>query len=176
MGKQPASFLSMDTEGRVIRLDSFSKIMSAGIRLGAVTAHKDIIKHLVIQMENTILHASSLSQVSFTKIYFFGNYSWKKKLIRYKISRSIPQKNWISCYKFLRTRKFFSQMLTLQLFENWSPEKFEQHFKEIQSFYRQKRDLMLAAVEKHLTGWFPDLCKILVTHIFDDANFDMIYS
>jgi len=39
--------------------------MSAGIRIGVITAHKDIIAELVIHMENSVLHASSLSQVKF---------------------------------------------------------------------------------------------------------------
>jgi len=65
LDKQPTSFFSLDTDGRVIRMDSFSKIMSAGIRIGVVTAHKDIIAELVIHMENSVLHASSLSQVKF---------------------------------------------------------------------------------------------------------------
>ncbi|XP_043273669.1 kynurenine/alpha-aminoadipate aminotransferase, mitochondrial-like [Venturia canescens] len=105
MDKLPLSFLSIDTEGRVIRLDSFSKVISAGVRLGAVTARKEILDKLTMNVENSVLHASSLSQ-----------------------------------------------MLILQLFNAWSIERFEQHFREIQKFYREKRDLMLAGVEKHLSG------------------------
>jgi len=63
--KQPTSFLSLDTDGRVIRLDSFSKIISSGLRLGAVTAGKKIISVLEIHMSNSVLHASALSQVKF---------------------------------------------------------------------------------------------------------------
>lgn len=105
LGKQPTSFFSLDTDGRVIRMDSFSKIMSAGIRIGIVTAHKDLIKILILHMGNSVLHASSLSQ-----------------------------------------------MLLYKLFENWNLEKFEQHFKDIQKFYQERRDMMLTMVEKHLSG------------------------
>lgn len=38
------SFLSMDTDGRVIRLDSFSKILVPGCRLGWITAQPDVIE------------------------------------------------------------------------------------------------------------------------------------
>ena len=34
---RPQSFFSMDTDGRVLRFDSFSKVLSSGIRLGWVT-------------------------------------------------------------------------------------------------------------------------------------------
>ncbi|XP_077280838.1 kynurenine/alpha-aminoadipate aminotransferase, mitochondrial isoform X1 [Temnothorax americanus] len=105
LGKQPTSFFSLDTDGRVIRLDSFSKIMSAGIRVGVVTSHPDIATKLQIHMENSIIHPSNLSQ-----------------------------------------------MLIYKLFENWTPQQFEQHFKDIQKFYRERRDMMLIIVEKYLKG------------------------
>ena len=53
-------------------------------------------------------------------------------------------------------------MLIYKLFETWNDERFEKHFKEIQDFYRKKRDNMLAAVEKHLAGH--NLC-ISILHI-----------
>ncbi|CAL1675647.1 unnamed protein product [Lasius platythorax] len=105
LDKQPTSFFSLDTDGRVIRLDSFSKIMSAGIRVGVVTAHKDVVQKLIMHLDNSTIHTSSLSQ-----------------------------------------------MLLYKLFEVWEPQNFEEHFKDIQKFYRERRDIMLAMVEKHLTG------------------------
>ncbi|KAG5315749.1 AADAT protein, partial [Acromyrmex insinuator] len=105
LDKQPTSFFSLDTDGRVIRMDSFSKTISAGLRIGAITAHKDIINKLVIHISSSILHAS-----------------------------------------------FLSQMFLYKLFENWGQQKFEQHFKEIQKFYQERRDMMLTMLEKHLTG------------------------
>lgn len=43
-------------------------------------------------------------------------------------------------------------MFLYKLFENWESEKFEQHFKDIQKFYQERRDMMLTMVEKHLKG------------------------
>ena len=40
------SFLSMDTEGRVARLDTFSKTVAPGCRLGWVTAQPAVIERL----------------------------------------------------------------------------------------------------------------------------------
>ena len=48
---RPPSFLSMDTEARVVRFDSFSKILSSGIRLGFVTGPKPIIDRIVLHMQ-----------------------------------------------------------------------------------------------------------------------------
>lgn len=103
--KKPITFLELDTKGRVIRLDSFSKILSAGLRLGVVTAHKEFIKKLTIHMETTSIHASSLSQI-----------------------------------------------LLLKLLNSWNLQKLQQHFNEIQNFYRERRDITLSLIEKHLTG------------------------
>uniref|UniRef100_A0A0A9ZCJ6 Kynurenine/alpha-aminoadipate aminotransferase, mitochondrial n=1 Tax=Lygus hesperus TaxID=30085 RepID=A0A0A9ZCJ6_LYGHE len=40
------SFLSMDTDGRVIRIDSFSKTMSAGIRVAMMVGNAEFIRLL----------------------------------------------------------------------------------------------------------------------------------
>ncbi|XP_043516488.1 kynurenine/alpha-aminoadipate aminotransferase, mitochondrial-like [Frieseomelitta varia] len=61
LDKAPATFLELDTKGRVIRLDSISKVISPGLRLGVVTGHKEIIKRLTAHMETTSIHPSSLS-------------------------------------------------------------------------------------------------------------------
>lgn len=59
----PPSFLSMDTEGRVLRFDSFSKVLSSGLRLGYVTGPKPLVERIVLHKQVSILHASSMSQV-----------------------------------------------------------------------------------------------------------------
>jgi len=43
-------------------------------------------------------------------------------------------------------------MFLYKLFESWGPQQFEQHFKDIQKFYRERRDMMLTMVKKHLNG------------------------
>ncbi|XP_078034851.1 kynurenine/alpha-aminoadipate aminotransferase, mitochondrial isoform X2 [Augochlora pura] len=68
LDKQPTTFLQLDTEGRVLRLDSFSKILSSGLRLGVVTAHKTFIERLILHMDVTGIHAASLSQMLLYKL------------------------------------------------------------------------------------------------------------
>lgn len=45
------SFLSMDVDGRVIRLDSFSKIISSGFRIGWVTGPKYLVEKLQLDQQ-----------------------------------------------------------------------------------------------------------------------------
>lgn len=67
--KRAPSFLSMDYEGRVLRFDSFSKILSSGIRLGFMTGPKPLVDRVVSHMQASILHASSLSQVITSELF-----------------------------------------------------------------------------------------------------------
>lgn len=61
--EEPRSFLSLDTEGRVIRLDSFSKVISSGIRVGFMTAAAPLIASVELHLQSSHLHAPTLSQV-----------------------------------------------------------------------------------------------------------------
>lgn len=36
-------YLSMDVDGRVLRMDSFSKVLVSGLRMGWITASKEVI-------------------------------------------------------------------------------------------------------------------------------------
>lgn len=57
------SFLSLDRDCRVIRFDSFSKVLSSGLRLGFVTGPKPLVDQMVLHLQVSSLHASALSQV-----------------------------------------------------------------------------------------------------------------
>ncbi|KAK7604792.1 hypothetical protein V9T40_005978 [Parthenolecanium corni] len=59
----PKSFLSMDSERRVLRLDSFSKIVSPGLRLGFVTGPKEVLEKMICHLQSSSIHPSGLSQV-----------------------------------------------------------------------------------------------------------------
>lgn len=63
LDKQPVSFLSLDTDGRVIRFDSMSKVLSSGLRLGWLTAPKPLVHYIELHVQSSILHSSTLSQV-----------------------------------------------------------------------------------------------------------------
>lgn len=56
------SYLSLDTDGRVIRLDSFSKVLAPGTRLGWIVTQERFIERYLRQHEVTIQVASGFSQ------------------------------------------------------------------------------------------------------------------
>ena len=62
-GEPTATIKSMDTEGRVIYVGSFSKILSAGMRIGWVTAHKDIVEKMVVIKQVNDVHTPILTQM-----------------------------------------------------------------------------------------------------------------
>ncbi|KAI8323304.1 PLP-dependent transferase [Martensiomyces pterosporus] len=62
------SLLSLDVDGRVIRLDSFSKILAPNLRCGWITAPTYILDKLQILNETTILQPSGLSQGVISKL------------------------------------------------------------------------------------------------------------
>ena len=55
-GKRPSSFLSIDVEGRVLRFDSFSKVLSSGVRLGFVTGPQPLVDRIVLHMQVIRIH------------------------------------------------------------------------------------------------------------------------
>ncbi|XP_063314243.1 kynurenine/alpha-aminoadipate aminotransferase, mitochondrial isoform X1 [Pelobates fuscus] len=57
------SFLSMDVDGRVIRADSMSKILSSGLRLGFLTGPKPLIDRIVLHIQSSTLHTSTFTQI-----------------------------------------------------------------------------------------------------------------
>lgn len=68
--EQVVSFLSLDTEGRVLRLDSLSKVLSSGLRAGWVTAPRPFLQRLELHMQASHLHSATLSQVRWKTDHF----------------------------------------------------------------------------------------------------------
>ncbi|VUC24238.1 unnamed protein product [Clonostachys rosea] len=62
------SFLALDTDGRVIRMDSFSKVISPGLRVGWVTAPEQIIERYKKHADVSTQSPSGLSQIALFKL------------------------------------------------------------------------------------------------------------
>ncbi len=64
LGDSPVlpSLQSMDTEGRVVRLDSFSKIFAPGLRIGYASGRAEIIRQFVLFKQSSNLHTSTFIQ------------------------------------------------------------------------------------------------------------------
>eukprot|EP00126_Sphaerothecum_destruens_P004298 Sdes_comp18098_c0_seq1m7533 len=59
--KKP-SFLSMDVDGRVLRFDSLSKVLSSGLRIGFVSGPKYLVDKINLHSQASTLHSSGISQ------------------------------------------------------------------------------------------------------------------
>ncbi|XP_004696179.1 kynurenine/alpha-aminoadipate aminotransferase, mitochondrial [Echinops telfairi] len=57
------TFLSMDIDGRVIRADSFSKVLSSGLRIGFITGPKPLIERIVLHTQVSGLHPNTFTQL-----------------------------------------------------------------------------------------------------------------
>ncbi|KAJ3357070.1 hypothetical protein GGF32_001192 [Allomyces javanicus] len=57
------SYLSLDTDGRVLRFDSLSKVVGGGIRIGYVTGPAPIYERLEFDAQATSLQPTSLAQI-----------------------------------------------------------------------------------------------------------------
>lgn len=99
------SFFSLDTEGRVLRFDSFSKVLSSGLRLGTVTGPKAFVERMDLVSQAAALHTSGVSQ-----------------------------------------------MMVSKLLTHWGASGWSEHVRKVSLFYARRRDVFLAAVERHLSG------------------------
>ena len=62
------SYLSMDTDGRVMRLDSFSKVIAPGVRTGWITASQQIVERFGRHSEVSTQNPSGISQLVLFKL------------------------------------------------------------------------------------------------------------
>ena len=62
------SYLGMDTDGRVMRLDSFSKVIAPGTRTGWIVASEQIVERFVRHSEVTTQNPSGVSQLVLFKL------------------------------------------------------------------------------------------------------------
>ncbi|RTE70309.1 hypothetical protein BHE90_015295 [Fusarium euwallaceae] len=62
------SYLSIDTDGRVVRMDSFSKVIGPGLRLGWLTAPDQIIDRYKSHADVSTQGPSGLSQIALFKL------------------------------------------------------------------------------------------------------------
>jgi len=62
------SFLSIDVDGRVLRLDSFSKVISPGSRAGWIVASEQIVDRFIRLFECSTQNPSGISQIVLFKL------------------------------------------------------------------------------------------------------------
>ncbi len=62
-GEEIPTIKSMDTDGRVIYCGSFSKILSAGIRIGFISANSDFVQKMVVAKQVEDVHTNQFFQM-----------------------------------------------------------------------------------------------------------------
>ncbi|ETE68304.1 Kynurenine/alpha-aminoadipate aminotransferase, mitochondrial, partial [Ophiophagus hannah] len=62
------TFLSMDIDGRVIRTDSFSKILSSGLRIGFLAGPKPLIDRVILHIQVSTMHTSTFTQLMIAQL------------------------------------------------------------------------------------------------------------
>lgn len=62
-GEDVPTYKSMDTDGRVLYCGSFSKVLSAGMRIGFLCANKDIISKIVVAKQVEDVHTNVFFQM-----------------------------------------------------------------------------------------------------------------
>ena len=66
-GEDVPTYKSFDSDGRVVYCGSFSKILSAGIRIGTLTANKEIVSKIVVAKQVEDVHTNVFFQMVTTK-------------------------------------------------------------------------------------------------------------
>ncbi|MCJ1300465.1 hypothetical protein MMC08_003262 [Hypocenomyce scalaris] len=90
LARLPPSFLALDRSGRVVRLDSVSKILAPGLRAGWVTASDQIIDKFISYYEVTTVAVSGPTQLMLWNLLdatwgHLGLFSWLDQLsVRYR--------------------------------------------------------------------------------------------
>jgi kynurenine/2-aminoadipate aminotransferase len=68
------SFLSLDVDGRVVRLDSFAKFLAPGFRLGWATGPRDIIDKMAMKIHSATLGGNMMCQsIVFSMLHHWGD-------------------------------------------------------------------------------------------------------
>lgn len=62
------TYLSLDTDGRVMRLDSFSKVIAPGTRTGWITASEQVVERFIRANETSVQNPSGISQLLLFKM------------------------------------------------------------------------------------------------------------
>lgn len=83
---------SLDKNGRVIRLDSFSKIFAPGLRIGYVSGPADVMRQFVLFKQSANLHTSTFIQVILLRYLQSAGFQKFRELIKkncesYRINR-----------------------------------------------------------------------------------------
>ncbi|KAJ2783362.1 hypothetical protein H4R18_001729 [Coemansia javaensis] len=99
------SLLSLDTDGRVVRLDSFSKILAPGLRCGWVTAPRYMTDKIQFHNETSIQQPSGVSQALVSRLLNeqWGAAGWERHLVQTQRDYAVRRDLFVElCHRHLR--------------------------------------------------------------------------
>ncbi|OBZ66349.1 hypothetical protein A0H81_13657 [Grifola frondosa] len=99
------SFLTLDVDGRVMRIDSFSKVMAPGMRLGWITCNPLFYEHLVSYTDSSTQHPHAFGQILVTEL--LSEAGWQLQGFD-KWVRSL-------CKEYQRRRDFFLELFAREV-------------------------------------------------------------
>jgi kynurenine/2-aminoadipate aminotransferase len=77
------SFLSMDSDGRVLRFDSFSKVVCSGLRVGIVSGPAALVEKLQLHQQCSAMQVSGIAQATLMSILRkWGDEGWERQVSR----------------------------------------------------------------------------------------------
>ncbi|KAJ5776621.1 uncharacterized protein N7511_001632 [Penicillium nucicola] len=98
------SYLSMDVDGRVVRLESFSKVISPGSRVGWIVASDQIIERFIRNFETSSQNPSGIAQIALFKLLdeHWGHSGYLDWLINLRMSYTARRDSLVhACEKHL---------------------------------------------------------------------------
>ena len=123
------SYLSMDTDGRVMRFDSFSKVISPGSRIGWVTASQQIVERYSKHADVSTQNPSGMSQLIMYKLLdeHWGHAGYLDWLIYIRLEYTKRRDTILSaCAKYL-PREVVSWKPPMAGMFHWMQIDFRQH-------------------------------------------------
>jgi DNA-binding transcriptional MocR family regulator len=131
---RPSSYFKLDCQGpyprgRVLRFDSLSKVLSAGLRFGFATGPARLIERINVHVGHYLIAELGV-------VLTLGKKTAASNLQGSSTVQAIVQ----------------------ALFNAWGYDTFMEHTRRVASLYRAKRDIFERAMQRHLTGlaeWVP---------------------
>ncbi|KAF8469547.1 aromatic amino acid aminotransferas-like protein [Kalaharituber pfeilii] len=172
------SFVRLDTDGRVIRLDSFSKVISPGSRIGWAVLCEQLAERMVRHNEVSVQNPAGFSQIILYKLLDeqWGHAGYLDWLIHMR-SEYTSRRNVIlnACEKYLPkpvvswTPPAAGMFLWLKL----DGSKHPQYGK--QSLHSIEQEIFRAAIENKVLvspgSWFSSERDVPITQLFFRATF-----
>lgn len=107
-----SSFLSLDTEGIVVRLESFSKVLAPGVRLGWIVAHEAIVDRLLLLTETSQGAPCGLIQsVVYGLLQRWGHQGYLEWLMNIRDVYSRKRNHCIDCIKEHLPDRFYEMTI-----------------------------------------------------------------